>query len=92
MRTGNQDIFSPSHPIIAKRGSNVEPFDASINGFLAINGHSTSYFSGVIGLEAFSAEVADVNPCERMNFASNSVLGETPNFVDLRLSPAHITD
>ena len=39
-----------------------------------------------------SAEVADINPRERMNFASNSVLGETPKFVDLGLSPAHKTD
>ena len=47
-RTGNQDIFSPSHhPSISKRGRNDEPFDASINGFLAVNDHSTSYFSGV---------------------------------------------
>ena len=39
---GNQDIFSPSHPSIAKRGRNAEPFDASINRFLAVNEHSTS--------------------------------------------------
>ena len=91
-RIGNQDIFSPSHPSIAKRGRNAEPFDASINGFLAINEHSTSYSSGVISFETVSAEVADVNPLERMNFASNSVLGETPNFVNLRLSPSHTSD
>ena len=91
-RTGKQDVFSPSHPSIAKRGRNSEPFNASNNGFLAENGDSTSYFSGVIGLEAVSAEVSDVNPRERMNFASNSVLSETPKFVDLRLSPAHTTD
>ena len=91
-RTGNQDIFNPSHPSTVKRGRNVEPFDAFIDGFSAINGHCTSYFSGVIGLEAVSAEVADVNLQERMNFASNSVLGETPKFVDLGLSPVHTTD
>ena len=91
-RTGNQDIFSPSHPSIEKRGTNAEPFDASINGLSAVNFHSTSYFSGLITLEAVFAEVADVNPRERMNFASNSVLGETPKFVDLGMSPAHTTD
>ena len=31
MQTGKQDVFSPSHPSIAKRGRNVEPFDASIS-------------------------------------------------------------
>ena len=40
----------------------------------------------------FSAEVADVNPCERVNFASNSVFGKTPKFVDLGLLPAHTAD
>ena len=90
--TGNQDIFSPSHPSIAKRGRNAEPLDASINGFSAENGHCTSFFSGVIFLEAVSAEVCDVNPRKRMNLASNSVLGKTPKFVDLVLSPAHTTD
>ena len=91
-RTGNQDIFSPSHPSITKRGRNAEPFDTSINEFSALNDHYTSYFSGVIGLQAVSAEVADMNPRERMNFTSNSVLGETPKFVDLKLSPAHTMD
>ena len=43
-------------------------------------------------METVSAEVADVNPSERMNFASNSVFGETPKFVDLGLSPAHTVD
>ena len=51
-----------------------------------------SYFSGVSGVETVSAEVADVNPCEAVNFASNSIFGETPNFVDLGLSPSHTAD
>ena len=73
-------------------GSNAEPFDASINGFSAVNVHSKYYFSGVIGLGEVSAEVADVNLRKRMNFTSNSVLGKTPKFVDLGLLPAHTTD
>ena len=67
-------------------------FDASINRFPAVNEHSASYFSGVSGAETVSAEVADVNPCKRVNFASNSVFGENPKFVDLGLSPAHTVD
>ena len=51
-----------------------------------------SYFSGVIGLESVSREVADVNACKRMNLASNAVLGETPSFVDLGLLPANTAD
>ena len=43
-------------------------------------------------METVSAEVADFNPRERMNFARNSVFGKTPKFVDLRLSPSHTAD
>ena len=43
-------------------------------------------------METVSAEVADVNLCKRVNFASNSVFGETPKFMDLGLSPAHTPD
>ena len=43
-------------------------------------------------METVSAEVTDVNPRERMNFASNSVFRKTPKFVDLGLSPTHIAD
>ena len=69
-RFDNQEVISPSHPSIANRGRNAEPFDAPINGPLAKNSHSTSYFSGVIGLESIFGEVADVNARKRMNFAS----------------------
>ena len=92
MRTGNQDIFSPNYPSVAKRGRNAEPCDATINEFQAVNGHSTSYFRGEIDLDAVSRVITDVNERERMNFVSISVLGKTPKFVDLGLSPAHTTD
>ena len=43
-------------------------------------------------MEIVSAEVTDVNPHEKTNFASNSVFGKTPKFVDLGISPAHTAD
>ena len=92
MQIGNQDIFSPSNSSTARRGRNAEPFDTSINQFSAVNGHSTSYFRGVSGAETVSAEVADVNPCERVKFASNAVFGKNPKFVDVGISPAHTAD
>ena len=88
-RIRNQDIFSPSDSSTARRSRNADPFDASINQFLAVNGQSTSYFSGVSGAETVSAEVADVNLCERVNFVSNAVFGKNPKFVDLGLSTNH---
>ena len=88
----NQDLFSPSNSSTARRGRNAEPFDASINRFLAVNGHSTSYFSAVSCAETVSAEVANINPCEMVNSASNAVFGENPKFVYLGLSPSHRAD
>ena len=67
-RIGNQDIIIPSNSITARRGSNNEPFNVSINQFSAVNGHSTSHFSGVSGAETVSTEVAHVNPCERVGW------------------------
>ena len=43
-------------------------------------------------METVSAEAAEVNPCERVNFASNSVFGKNPKFVDKGISPAHKAD
>ena len=88
----NQDIFSPSNSSTTRRGRKSEPFDASIHQFSAVNGHSTSYFSGVSGAETVSVEISDVNPCERVNFASNAIFGKNPNFVDLGLSTDHTAD
>ena len=43
-------------------------------------------------METVSAEVADVNPRERMNFASTFVFGKTTKLMDLGLSTAHTED
>ena len=53
-----------------------------------MNEHSTSYFIGVNGVVTVSAEVAKINPRERMNLGR----GVTPKFVDLGLSPTHTAD
>ena len=83
----DQDIVNPRHPVSSiKRYRSAEPFDARINGNLAKNCDSESLFSHVVGLKAVSREVTDVDASERMNFASNPVLGEGPKFVDLQLS------
>ena len=92
VRYGAQDVISPSHISIAKRDRNAEPLEAPIDVSLAVNGQSTSFFRKVIVLETVPGEVADVNACERMNFTSNSVLGESPKFMDLGLSPANTAD
>ena len=77
-RFGNQEVISLNHPSIIKGGRKAEPLDAPIYGYLSVNGHSTSYFSGDICLEAVPGEVANVNANERVNLTSNSVLSKTP--------------
>ena len=91
-RFGNQEVISPSHPSIAKKGRNAETIDAHIDGYLDVNGHSMSYLSVVISLETVLKEFTDVNAHERMNFASNSALGESLKSVDLGISPANTAD
>ena len=89
----DQYIVSPRHPSsIVKRVKSAEPFDARINGSPAKTIDSTSFFSHVMVLEAISGEFADIDASKRMNFASNSVLGETPKFVDLRISTVNTAD
>ena len=51
-----------------------------------------SNFSSIIGVETVSAEVADVNPRERMNLVNNYVFRKTPKFVDLGFSPTNTAD
>ena len=92
IRTGTQDIISPSHSIITKKGRNAEPLDAPINVFLAVNRHSTSIFSKLIGHKLVPGEGADVYARKMMKFVRNFVIGKSPNFMDLGLSPAIITD
>ena len=89
----DQYIVNPSHPdSIVKRDRSAEPFDACINRHPAKNSDSASLFSHAVGLESVFGEVSDVELSERMNFASNPILGETPKFVDLRLSTVSIAD
>ena len=83
----DQDIVNPRLPVsIVKRDRSAEPFDTLINGNPAKNSGYTSFFSHVVGMEAVSREVSDVDVIKRMNFASNPALRKNPKFVDLQIS------
>ena len=89
----DQYIINPRHPVsIVKKDRSAESFDAHINGYPSKNSDSMSFFGHVVGLEAVPREVSDVDASERINFVSNPVLGETPKFVDLRLSTVKAED
>ena len=88
-----EDIVSPRHPgSIINWDRSAESFNALINGSPGKNSDYTSFFRHIVVLEAVSGEVADVDASKRMDFASNPVLGKSPNFVDLRLSTVKIVD
>ena len=91
-RTGTQEIISPRRFIIAKRAKNSKPLDTPIIGFSAVHGQSTSILIKVIGLKTVLGESADVYARRMMDFARNSVISKSPNFMDLGLLPAHTMD
>ena len=88
-RTETQEISNPRRSIIARMARNADPLDAPIHVFLPVKGHSTSLFRKIIGVETVHGEIADVNSHGGMDFASNFVLGESPIFMGLGLSPAN---
>ena len=49
-------------------------------------------FSKAIGVETVPKESSDINSCSEMDIVSNYVIGESPNFLDLGLSPANTAD
>ena len=75
-----------------QKGRNANPPDAVINRFPAVHGYPPPIFSNVIDPKTFPKESADVYARKRMDFASNSVVAESPNFLDLGLLPANIAD
>ena len=79
----DRDIVKPRHyDSIIKGDRDVEPFDTHNNGNSSTNSDSARFFSHVVGLEAVSMEVTDVKASERMNYARNPVISESPKFVD----------
>ena len=49
-------------------------------------------FIKVIGPKTVPEESSDAYARKRMDFGSNSVISESPNFMDFRLSPANTSD
>ena len=48
--------------------------------------------SNAIGTKTVPEEIDDVYAIKRMDFASNSVVAESPNLMDFRLLPSNTTD
>ena len=71
---------------------NTQKFDACVDGNLENYGDSTSILSKVIGLELLHSTSTDIYLRCRMDFTSNAVRNEAPNFVDLGLPNVNASD
>ena len=87
-----QEIGSPRGSIGPQKVRNAHPFKTLINQFSPEYGHLMPIFRKVIGSKTVPDESADVYVHKRMYFGINSVLSESPNFMDFGLSPANTPD
>ena len=71
---------------------NAEPLDASINRIPAKHRDLAPSLSKVTGSKTFTNKIADVYARVWMDFGSDTVLSESPNFMDFRLSSINTID
>ena len=91
-RTGRQDIRSPREYIGPQWIRDAQPLDTSINGIYSNYRDPAPIFSKVIDRKFTDKSSADVISCCQMNFGSDTVLIESPNFVNLGLAYVHTSD
>ena len=89
---GRQNIEGPRRSIIPQEARNANTLDASINQFPAKHRDPSPGWIKIIGRKVVTNKSADVYVCRRMNFRSDTVLSENPNFMNLGLSPVNTTD
>ena len=70
----------------------AEPLDDSINGFPSQHRYPTPIFSKVSGCKFTDRFSADFNSRFQINFGSDAVFTEIPNFVNLGLASVHTSD
>ena len=87
-----QKIDGPRQPIIPQEVRNAEPIDASINRIPSEHRNPTLSWSKLIGRKFVNESSAGVYARYRMNLASNTVLRESPKFMDFGLSSVDTTD
>ena len=87
-----QEIEIPRRSIIPQKVRNADPLDASINRIYSKHRDPTPDWSKVISRKFTNESSADVYVHGRMNFASDTVLSESPNFMDLGLPSVDTMD
>ena len=90
--TGRQNIDGPRQSIITEEVRNNNPLNNSINIIPAKHRDPKPSWSKVIGSKKITNEGADIYARGRTNFRSDTVLSESPNFMDFRLPSVNTTD
>ena len=88
----SQEIGSSRGPIGHNKVRNAHQLKTSIHQFSPEHSHPTPIFSEVIGHKTVPDKRADVYTRKWMDFGSNSVLSESPNFMDFGLLPTNKRD
>ena len=91
-RTGNQEIINPRGAVSPQWIRNAEKLKASINGFFAEDRGPTPIFSKVVGWKFTEDSSSDVNSRCGVNFGSDTVFTQNPNFVNFGLASINTTD
>ena len=89
---GSQKIEGPRRSIPPQESRNPEPLDASINQFPSENRDPMPGWSKIIGSKLVTDEISDVYARSQMNFGSDTILSENPNFINFGMSPINTTD
>ena len=91
-RMGIQDIGSPRRSIGPQEVRNAEPLHTSINGIYSKHRDPAPTWSKVTSHKLSDESISDVYSRCRMNLAHDTILTESPNFMDLGLLSVHTTD
>ena len=85
---GSQKIEGPRRSIPPQEARNPEPLDASINQFPVKHRDPMPGWSKIIGSKLVTDEISDVYARSQMNFGSDTILSENPNFINFGICPS----
>ena len=89
---GSKEISSIHGSTSSAEIGDTQKFDTSIDGNLAKNCDYTPIFSKVIGRELYHESSTDIYLCCQVEFTSNAVVTEAPDFIHLGLLAVNAWD
>ena len=89
---GSHKIDCPKRSIITQEVSNAKPLDASINQFTVEHRNPKPGWSRITGRKSVINKSSDVYARSPMNFGSDIILSENPNFMNFGRLCVNTTD